>query len=193
MVDRSVAWVSQVERGVRKVDRMSVLESLANALEIPLAELAAEAPVVAAVTEELPAARSLRLVLCGAYSLSGMLDDRRPAAIATLRGRVREACNLVHRAKYAELAELGRVLAGLVGGDDAGRADRGDDRAAEILRTCPAGRRPDQRRRQRLVLHHDQQQQQQRVRHPGPDPVRARDRPGGATTRPERASAHGTS
>ncbi len=43
MIDRSVAWVSQVERGVRKVDRMSVLEALAAALEVPLAELAAEA------------------------------------------------------------------------------------------------------------------------------------------------------
>jgi len=110
MVDRSVAWVSQVERGVRKVDRMSVLESLAEALDVPLAELAAEAPVVAAVTEEQPAARTLRLVLSGAYSLSGMLDDRRPTSVATLRGRVREAWNLVHAAKYAELAEMLRGL-----------------------------------------------------------------------------------
>ncbi len=110
MVDRSVAWVSQVERGVRKVDRMSVLESLADALEVPLAELAAEAPVVAAVTEELPAARSLRLVLSGAYSLSGMLLDRRPPAISTLRGHVREGWDLVHAAKYTELSELLRSL-----------------------------------------------------------------------------------
>lgn len=110
MVDRSVAWVSQVERGVRKVDRMSVLESLADALEVPLAELAAEAPIVAAVTEELPAARGLRLVLSGAYSLSGMLVDRRPPAIATLRGQVREGWDLVHAAKYAELSELLRSL-----------------------------------------------------------------------------------
>ena len=70
MVDRSVAWVSQVERGVRKVDRMSVLEALAAALEVPLAELAAEAPVVAAVTEEPPGAGGLRLVLSGAYALA---------------------------------------------------------------------------------------------------------------------------
>ena len=55
LIDRSVAWVSQVERGVRKVDRMSVLEALAAALDVPLAELAAEAPVVAAVTDEPPA------------------------------------------------------------------------------------------------------------------------------------------
>ncbi len=60
MIDRSVAWVSQVERGVRKVDRMSVLETVAAALDIPLAELAAEAPVVAAVTEEPPGAGRLR-------------------------------------------------------------------------------------------------------------------------------------
>ena len=35
MIDRSVAWVSQVERGVRKVDRMSVLETVAAALQVP--------------------------------------------------------------------------------------------------------------------------------------------------------------
>jgi transcriptional regulator with XRE-family HTH domain len=110
MVDRSVAWVSQVERGVRKVDRMSVLESLADALEVPLAELAAEAPVVAAVTEELPAARSLRLILSGAYALSGMLVDRRPPAMSRLRGQVREGWDLVHAAKYAELSDLLRSL-----------------------------------------------------------------------------------
>ena len=77
MIDRSVAWVSQVERGVRKVDRMSVLEALASALDVPLAELAAEAPVVAAVTEEAPGASRLRLLLSGAYALRAMLDGRR--------------------------------------------------------------------------------------------------------------------
>jgi transcriptional regulator with XRE-family HTH domain len=56
MIDRSVAWVSQVERGVRKVDRRSVLETLADALDMPLSELAAGAPVVAAVNEEPPGA-----------------------------------------------------------------------------------------------------------------------------------------
>jgi transcriptional regulator with XRE-family HTH domain len=114
MVDRSVAWVSQVERGVRKIDRMSVLESLADALEVPLGELAAEAPVVAAVTEEQPAARSLRLLLSGTYSLSGMLQDRRLPAITVLRSRVRDAWNLVHAAKYAELSDLlGSLVADL--------------------------------------------------------------------------------
>ena len=75
MIDRSVAWVSQVERGVRKVDRMSVLETLAAALEVPLAELAAEAPVVAAATGEPPGAAGLRLVLSGIHSRPAAWPD----------------------------------------------------------------------------------------------------------------------
>ncbi|MEU8123573.1 helix-turn-helix transcriptional regulator [Spirillospora sp. NPDC049024] len=73
LIDRSVAWVSQVERGVRKIDRMSVLEKVADVMELPLSELAAEAPVVAASSEELPGPAGLRLVLSGAHSLRAML------------------------------------------------------------------------------------------------------------------------
>jgi transcriptional regulator with XRE-family HTH domain len=107
---RSVAWLSQVERGVRKVDRMSVLETIAIALEIPLAELAAEAPVVAAVTEEPPGAAGLRLVLSGAYALRAMLDERRPPALSTLRRKSREAWELTHASRYADLTDLLRGL-----------------------------------------------------------------------------------
>jgi tetratricopeptide (TPR) repeat protein len=110
MVGRSVAWVSQVERGVRKVDRMSVLETVAAALDVPLAELAAEAPVVAAVTEEPPDARGLRLVLSGAHALRAMLDGHRPLAIGTLRTKSRMAWDLTHAARYTDLTELLRSL-----------------------------------------------------------------------------------
>ena len=85
MIDRSVALVSQAERGVRKVDRMSVLEALANALDVPLAEV----PVVAALTAEPPGAGELRLVLSGAYALRAMLDGHRAPAVGTLRTRSR--------------------------------------------------------------------------------------------------------
>jgi transcriptional regulator with XRE-family HTH domain len=111
LLGRSVAWVSQVERGVRRVDRMSVLQTVATALDVPLAELAAEAPVVAAVTEEPPGAGGLRLVLSGAYALRAMLDGRRPAALSTLRRRSREAWELTHAGRYTDLADL---LHGLV-------------------------------------------------------------------------------
>jgi tetratricopeptide (TPR) repeat protein len=106
MIGRSVAWVSQVERGVRKVDRMSVLETVAAALDMPLAELAAEAPVVAAVSEEPPGAGGLRLVLSGAHALHAMLDGRRAPAINTLRTRSRKAWELTHAGRYAELTDL---------------------------------------------------------------------------------------
>jgi len=110
LLGRSVAWVSQVERGVRKVDRMSVLQTVAAALDVPLAELAAEAPVVAAVTEEPPGASGLRLVLSGAYALRAMLDGRRPPAIGTLRSRSRKAWDLTHAGQYTDLADLLRGL-----------------------------------------------------------------------------------
>ena len=110
MIDRSVAWVSQVERGVRRVDRMSVLEALAAALDVPLAELAAEAPVVAAVTEESPDVGELRLVLSGAYALRAMMDGHRAPALGTLRTRSRRAWDLAHAGQYADLADLLRDL-----------------------------------------------------------------------------------
>jgi tetratricopeptide (TPR) repeat protein len=110
LLGRSVAWVSQVERGVRKVDRMSVLQTVATALDVPLAELAAEAPVVAAVTEEPPGAGGLRLILSGAHALRAMLDGRRPPAISTLRTRSRKAWDLTHAGQYTDLADLLRDL-----------------------------------------------------------------------------------
>jgi transcriptional regulator with XRE-family HTH domain len=110
LLGRSVAWVSQVERGVRRVDRMSVLQTVATALDVPLAELAAEAPVVAAVTDEPPGAAGLRLVLSGAYSLRAMLDGRRPSALSTLRARSRKAWDLTHAGQYTDLADLLRGL-----------------------------------------------------------------------------------
>ena len=110
LLGRSVAWVSQVERGVRKIDRMSVLEAVATALEVPLYELAAEAPVVAAVTEEPPGASGLRLVLSGAYALRAMLDGRRPPALSTLRTKSRKAWELAHAGQYTDLADLLRGL-----------------------------------------------------------------------------------
>jgi transcriptional regulator with XRE-family HTH domain len=110
LLGRSVAWVSQVERGVRKIDRMSVLETVATALEVPLSELAAEAPVVAAVTVEPPGTAGLRLVLSGAYALRAMLDGRRPPALSTLRTRSRKAWDLTHAGQYTDLADLVRGL-----------------------------------------------------------------------------------
>ena len=110
LIDRSVAWVSQVERGVRKVDRMSVLETVAQALDVPLSELAAEAPVVAAAVDEPPEATGLRLVLSGAHALRAMLNGQMTPDIAALRGRVDKAWELTHVGRYTELTDLLRDL-----------------------------------------------------------------------------------
>jgi tetratricopeptide (TPR) repeat protein len=106
MIDRSVAWVSQVERGVRKVDRMSVLEMVAEALDVPLAELAAEAPVVAAVHEEPPGAGGLRLVLSGVHSLRAMLNGHHSPDVAALTAKVDKAWALTHEGRYTDLTDL---------------------------------------------------------------------------------------
>ena len=130
MVDRSVAWVSQVERGVRKVDRMSVLETLATALDVPLAELAAEAPVVAAVTEEPPGAGELRLVLSGAHVLRAMLGGGRAPAVSTLRTNSDRAWELTHAGRYTELTNL---LHGLVPDLETAARSVAEDQRAEAF------------------------------------------------------------
>lgn len=130
LIGRSVAWVSQVERGVRKVDRMSVLEMVAAALDVPLAELAAEAPLVAAVSEERPAASSLRLVLSGTWSLRAMVSSPARVSAAAMRDKVERAWSLAHEARYADLAEVLRdALPELELGARAG----GGDPQAELL------------------------------------------------------------
>lgn len=110
-IDRSVAWVSQVERGVRKVDRMSVLETVAQVLGVPLAELAAEAPMIAAATDERPEAAGLRLVLSGAHALRAMLSEPFTPDAAALREKAATAWELTHAGRYTELTELLRDLA----------------------------------------------------------------------------------
>src|ERR1700728_974354 len=42
LIDRSESWVSQVERGVRAIDRLSVLQMVADKLNVSVAELRGE-------------------------------------------------------------------------------------------------------------------------------------------------------
>ena len=143
LIGRSVAWVSQVERGVRRIDRMSVLEQVAEALDVPLAELAAEAPIIAAVTEESPAAADLRLVLSGVHSLRAMLNGHAAPDLAGLRARAAKAWDLAHASRYADLTGLLRALipdletAARALPDPAGRAEA-CELAAAAYQACSA-------------------------------------------------------
>ncbi|MCH6161422.1 helix-turn-helix domain-containing protein [Streptomyces marispadix] len=106
LLDRSEAWVSQVERGVRRIDRMTVLEKVAEVLDLPVSELAAEAPVVASTVAEPPGASRLRLALSAAHSLKAILGEHEPPDLDKLREDADRAWSLTHEGNYADLAEL---------------------------------------------------------------------------------------
>ncbi|MDT0442687.1 helix-turn-helix domain-containing protein [Streptomyces johnsoniae] len=133
LLDRSEAWVSQVERGVRRIDRMTVLEKVAEVLDVPVAELAAEAPIVASVVEgEAPGASRLRLVLSTAHSLKAVLAQPETPDVPALRAGVDRAWSLTHEGNYADLAEL---LEGLVPRlESATRAGASEEERAGLFR-----------------------------------------------------------
>lgn len=106
LLDRSEAWVSQVERGVRRIDRMTVLEKVADALDLPVSELAAEAPVVVSTTGEPPGAARLRLVLSTAHALRAYLGEHGVPDVPALRSQSERAWNLAHEGDYTSLADL---------------------------------------------------------------------------------------
>jgi transcriptional regulator with XRE-family HTH domain len=114
LVDRPVAWLSQLERGVAPVDRPSVLKTLAEALDLPLAALAADGP--AGFRPVSRPAEALRLVLAGAHSLCAMLGESPAPPAAELRSRTEKACALAGTERFDELAE---VLTGLLPGLEA--------------------------------------------------------------------------
>lgn len=113
LLGRSVAWVSQVERGVRHIDRMSVLENLAEKLDVPLAELASDAAVVAAQDTVDEATERLRLALL----TTGLVADTSgpPDVDETALARsLDEAWRLVHGGDFTDLpAHLEQLIATL--------------------------------------------------------------------------------
>ncbi|WP_327149379.1 helix-turn-helix domain-containing protein [Nocardia sp. NBC_01329] len=83
LIKRSEAWVSQVERGVRPVKAIDVLERIADVLDMPVAELAPSAPTAQA--ERIPAdAVPLRLLLTGNHALRATASEH--ALLATASG-----------------------------------------------------------------------------------------------------------
>lgn len=104
LIGRSEAWLSQVERGLRAIKGIDVLEKISQVLEIPLAELNARASTVAVV--ELPDdAVPLRLLLSANYALRAALDTRREVDVSfvTLTNETTNVWTLAHSARYAEL------------------------------------------------------------------------------------------
>jgi transcriptional regulator with XRE-family HTH domain len=117
LIDRSESWVSQVERGVRSVDRMSVLQSVADALGVTADELqgAATEDDDTGVAEDPEALETLRMVLTGHPTTSTILGTAQLAALTsehlgTLREEHAKVWPMVHASQYGELAPVLAVL-----------------------------------------------------------------------------------
>lgn len=107
MIERSETWVSQVERGARRIDRMTVLRRVADVLGVPLGELAADTAVVAAVHQRPEPAISLRMLLSSSLTLALAIDPPVEAAdLDEVQSRVARAWELAHAAAYEDLVPL---------------------------------------------------------------------------------------
>ncbi|WP_062977899.1 helix-turn-helix domain-containing protein [Nocardia flavorosea] len=110
LIKRSEAWVSQVERGVRTVKALDVLQRIADVLEMPVAELAPSAPTARA--EPIPAhVRALRLLLVTDHALAAAVAE--PVArpdLDRLAEQVDDIWTCAHQARYAELHTLLEAL-----------------------------------------------------------------------------------
>lgn len=131
LLGRSESWLSQVERGARQIDRVSVLVEVAAALDVPVAELTPEAFLPEA-PEEHPTARAVREVLSRPDVLGWVLapraDGKEKALIDVegLESRAERAWELTHASRYAGLTELLPVL--IPEGEALAREARGSKR-----------------------------------------------------------------
>lgn len=124
LLDRPVIWVSQLERGIQPIDGPTMLKTVADALDLPLAELttsgqtassSAGAATAGGAADSRPAvAEGLRVLLAGAHSLCAMLSERPAPPLAWLRTRTDRACTLAAAGRYRELTGvLGELMPGL--------------------------------------------------------------------------------
>ncbi|UQI49579.1 helix-turn-helix domain-containing protein [Streptomyces sp. HU2014] len=109
---RSESWVSQVERGVQPVERLSVLQALADALGVSVRDVRADA-AEPDEPEQPRQTRSndldgLRVALTGHPALRALFDEREvtpDVGIAEFRTQVDEAWELAHASRYAALSD----------------------------------------------------------------------------------------
>lgn len=137
LIGRSDSWVSQVERGVRGIDRLSVLQKVADALNVPVNELRDDE--IEDASAELPEAfGALRLALTGHPAINVVLGST-PQPLTNeraeqLRQMREQVWPLVHASRYNELAPLvARLIPEL---EEAVRADASGDQvegARELL------------------------------------------------------------
>jgi tetratricopeptide (TPR) repeat protein len=140
LVGRSESWVSQVERGVRPVDRMSVLQKVADVLSVPVAELRAESEQPQDAAERPESFDTIRAALTGHPAIDTVLGTSQRAvskdALNVMRRQHSKVWDLVHDSHYTQLAP---VLASLI--PDLERATR--NAQSEELRSAARELLPD--------------------------------------------------
>ena len=137
LIGRSDSWVSQVERGVRAIDRLSVLQKVADVLSVSVDELRGDEPEDQVVTADRPEAfETLRLTLTGHPAIGTALGTAKPRFASTSLDQLRElhaqVWPMVHASRYNELAPLVSSLIPEL--EQAARAADGTD-AAEPVRS----------------------------------------------------------
>jgi transcriptional regulator with XRE-family HTH domain len=109
-VGRSESWVSQVERDVLRVDRVPVLQALADALAVALRDLRPDAAATATTAGEGRASDldTLRLVLTGHPAPDVVLGDHSTATVdvGKLTSRAAQAWELTHASAFSALNAL---------------------------------------------------------------------------------------
>src|SRR5689334_4831962 len=104
LVGRSESWVSQVERGVRAVDRMSVLQRVADALGIAVSDLRDTEQADTQTTSRPEVFEYLRLALTGHPAVGAILGDTRSSLtkreFAQLAKTHSQVWPLVHAGRY---------------------------------------------------------------------------------------------
>ncbi|TDD98096.1 helix-turn-helix domain-containing protein [Actinomadura rubrisoli] len=109
LIGRSESWVSQVERGVRSIDRLSVLQTVADALSVSVAELRGGTDVETPAIDERPEGfEDLRLALTGHPAIFAVLghDNHQYSEqdVQDLSERHGGVWEMVHGSRYTELA-----------------------------------------------------------------------------------------
>lgn len=128
---RSESWVSQVERDVLPVERVSVLQALADALGAPTSDLRPDASTVVRHSTPQQAAElaALRLAMTGHPALATLLGTavQDNHQLGPLRDGVAEAWRLTHASEFNALTAMLVPLLGQL--EQAARVRRGRQRS----------------------------------------------------------------
>jgi len=141
-VQRSVSWVSQVERGAIKVTNTQLLGRLAAVLGAPLVEffVASMGPEAADLVRDRPYAEVVRRAIAG-HPVPGSFGSGPDSGVSAadldnLEDRTRQAWELIHASSYQRLGpRLARLLSDL---EAASRAANDVDRARVLTSLADA-------------------------------------------------------